>query len=113
VDLKVGDCVSEVPEVHLGVVTVTVVDCSTTHAAQVFLRADVEVNDAIADVANSRCIAGFEQYTGRAVQSSPFVVTYLIDSTQDRTSNNPLPSTVICLAQAANGGQLTEPLPTR
>jgi hypothetical protein len=35
------------------------------------------------------------------------VVSYLIDSNQDRTSNDPLPSTVICLLQAANGGPLT------
>jgi hypothetical protein len=34
-------------------------------------------------------------------------MTYLIDSNQDRTSNNPLPSTVICLLQAADGGPLT------
>jgi hypothetical protein len=35
-------------------------------------------------------------------------VTYLIDSGQDRTSNNPLPSTVICLLQSASGQPLTE-----
>ena len=34
-------------------------------------------------------------------------MTYLIDSNQDRTSNNPLPSTVICLLQSANGHPLT------
>jgi hypothetical protein len=34
-------------------------------------------------------------------------MTYLIDSNQDRTSANPLPSTVICLLAASNGGPLT------
>ncbi|MDT5014658.1 MAG: hypothetical protein QOD39_818, partial [Mycobacterium sp.] len=32
---------------------------------------------------------------------------YLIDSTQDRTVANPLPSTVICLLQATNSQPLT------
>ena len=42
----------------------------------------------------------------RAVPGS-YAVTYLIDSNQDRTSNNPLPSTVICLLQSANVHPLT------
>ena len=82
-------------------VTVSVVDCAIPHSAEVYLRADVEVNAAIADVADRECGAGFTQYTGQSVGGSPFVVTYLIDSNQDRTSANPLPSTVICLLQAA------------
>jgi hypothetical protein len=67
----------------------------------------VEVNAAIADVADRQCNAGFAQYTGQSVGRGPLVVTYLIDSDQDRTSNDPLPSTVICLLQAADGGPLT------
>ena len=88
-------------------VMVSVVDCAIPHAAEVYLRANVEVDAAIADVADRQCDAGFTQYTGRPVGGSPLVVTYLIDSNQDRTSANPLPSTVICLLQASDGGPLT------
>jgi len=108
VDLKVGDCLADVPAVDLGVVTVTIADCATAHAAEVYLRAPMEVNAAIADVANRECVAGFSQYTGRSMDGSSFAVTYLIDSNQDRTSSNPAPSTAICLLQAANGRPLTE-----
>ena len=107
IELQVGDCLADPPPSDPSVVTVSVVDCSIAHAAEVYLRADVEVNAAIADVADRQCAAGFERYTGRAVGDSPLVVTYLIDSNQDRTSTNPLPSTVICLLQASNGGPLT------
>jgi hypothetical protein len=89
------------------VVFVTLVDCAGAHAAEVYLRAAVEVNEAIADVADRDCALGLPQYTGRAASGSPFAMTYLIDSNQDRTSNNPMPSTVICLLQAANGQPLT------
>ena len=47
-------------------------------------------------------------YTGQPFNGSPFTVTYLIDSNQDRTANNPTPSTAICFLQAADGGPLTE-----
>jgi hypothetical protein len=108
VDLEVGDCIADVPAVDLGAVTVSLVDCAAAHAAEVYLRAPVEVNAAIADVANRSCEAGVPDYTGRPVDGSPYSVTYLIDSNQDRTSNNPLPSTVICLLQSASGQPLTE-----
>ena len=55
-----------------------------------------------------KCVEGFSPYTGQSVEGSPFTVTYLIDSNQDRTSNNPTPSTAICFLQAAKGGSLTE-----
>jgi hypothetical protein len=108
IDLEVGDCLADLPPTDPSVVTVTIVDCSAPHAAEVYLRAPLEVNAAIADVGNRECTAGLSQYTGRSSDGSPFAVTYLIDSNQDRTSNNPLPSTVICLLQAANGQPLTE-----
>lgn len=98
VDLQVGDCVTEVPPVDLGAVTVDIVDCATPHQAEVFLLAPIAVNAALADVANQACSAGVTPYTG--LPASDFAVTYLIDSRQDRTSNNPLPSTVICLLQS-------------
>jgi hypothetical protein len=107
VDLQVGDCIAEVPAVDLGEVSVSIVDCATAHAAEVYLRAPVEVDAAIADVANRVCAAGVPDYTGRPADGSPYSVTYLIDSGQDRTSNNPLPSTVICLLQSASGQALT------
>ena len=106
-DLDVGDCLVDLPQVDVGEVTVGIVDCTSPHAAEVFLRAPVEVNAAIADVADQQCAAGVAAYTGRP-DGEDFTVTYLIDSNQDRTSANPLPSTVICLLQAGGGRQLTE-----
>jgi hypothetical protein len=108
VDLQVGDCIGAVPAVDLGEVTVSIVGCGQAHAAEVYLRAPVEVNDAVTDVANQACVAGLPDYIGRSVDGSPYTLTYLIDSRQDRTSNNPLPSTVICMAQSADGRPLTE-----
>ena len=105
VDLVVGDCIADVPAVELGEVTVTTVDCSTPHRAEVYLLAPIAVNAAITDVANQECAAGLPTYTARPADA--FSVTYLIDSRQDRTSNNPLPSTVICLLQASDGLPLT------
>jgi hypothetical protein len=107
VDLKVGDCLAAVPAVDLGEVSVSLVDCAAAHAAEVYLRVPVEVNAAVTDVANRECAAGVPTYTGRSVDGSPYSVTYLIDSRQDRTSNNPMPSTVICLLQSASGQALT------
>ena len=107
IELQVGDCLADPPPSDPSVVTVSVVDCAIPHSAEIYLRTDVEVNAAIADVADRECGAGFTQYTGQSVARSPFVVTYLIDSNQDRTSANPLPSTVICLLQESNGGPLT------
>src|ERR1700730_13425794 len=107
IDLQVGDCLADPPPSDPSVATVSVVDCAIAHAAEVYLRADVEVNAAIADVADRECNAGFTRYTGQSVGGSPFAVTYLIDSNQDRTSANPLPSTVICVLAGSNGGPLT------
>jgi hypothetical protein len=108
IDLEVGDCLADLPPTDLSVATVTIVDCATPHAAEAYFRAPMGVNAAITDVANRECVVGFSQYTGRSVDGSPFAVTYLIDSDQDRTSSNPSPSTVICLLQATNGQPLTE-----
>jgi hypothetical protein len=108
IDLQVGDCVADLPPADLSRVTVSVVDCATAHLAEVYLRAPTAVNTAIANVANRDCAAGFAPYTGRSVDGSPFSITYLIDSNQDRTGANPMPSTVICLLQAASGQPLTE-----
>jgi len=106
-DLNVGDCLVDLPEVDLGEVSVGIVDCAGPHAGEVFLRFPVEVNAAIADVADQQCAAGIAEYTGHPAGDT-FTITYLIDSNQDRTSDNPLPSTVICLLQAVGGQQLTE-----
>ena len=106
-ELQAGDCLADPPPTDPSVVTVSVVDCAIPHSAEVYLRAPVEVNAAIADVADRQCNAGFAQYTGQSVGGGPLVVTYLIDSNQDRTSSDPLPSTVICLLQAAKGGPVT------
>jgi hypothetical protein len=108
VDLQVGDCLADPPPSDPSVVTVTVVDCTTAHQAEVYLRASVGVNEATADVANDKCAAGFSPYTGAPLHGSPYATTYLIDSNQDRTSANPDPSTVLCLLHAADGRPLTE-----
>ena len=103
ITLSVGDCLAGPPPVDPAVVTVTVVDCSQPHLAEVFLRANIPVDAAVTGIANQRCEAGLMEYTGLATAGTPFAISYLIDSEQDRTSNNPYPSTVICLLQDAQG----------
>ncbi len=107
IDLQVGECVADLPPIDLSRVTVTAVDCATPHLAEVYLRGPLAVDKAVAIVANRDCNDGFAPYTGRPVAGSPFSITYLIDSNQDRTGDDPTPSTVICLLQAANGQPLT------
>ncbi|SPM42092.1 hypothetical protein MNAB215_4310 [Mycobacterium numidiamassiliense] len=107
IDLQVGDCVADLPPADLSRVTITVVDCAAAHLAEVYLRAPMAVDTAIANVANRDCVAGFAPYTGKPVDGSSLSITYLIDSNQDRTGANPTPSTLICLLQAANGQPLT------
>ena len=107
IDLQVGDCVADLPPADLSRITVTVVDCGTAHLAEVYLRAPMAVDTAIATVANRDCAAGFPAYTGQSVAGSTYSVNYLIDSNMDRTGANPTPSTLICLLQAANGQSLT------
>jgi hypothetical protein len=107
IDLEVGECVADLPPADLSRVTVTVVDCGTAHLAEVYLRAPMAVDSAVAAVANRDCNAGFAPYTGRPADGGPYTITYLIDSNQDRTGADPTPSTVICLLQAADGQPLT------
>jgi hypothetical protein len=107
-DLQVGDCVAEIPAIDTGVVTTTVVDCATPHQAEVYLLAPLAVDTAIYQTAMEKCAEGFVAYTGQAFNGSRYAVTYLIDSNQDRTTNNPTPSTAICFLQAADGAPLTE-----
>ena len=103
VDLQAGDCLADPPPTDPSVVMVTVVDCAGPHLAETFLRAPLSVNEALSDVGNRECSAGLAKYTG----GGSYAISYLIDSEQDRTSNNPYPSTVICLLQGANGQTLT------
>ncbi|WP_313675460.1 hypothetical protein [Mycolicibacterium sp.] len=105
--LKPGDCLADPPPTDPAVVTVTLVDCSQPHMAEAFLRAPIPVDAALDTTANAECEAGFAQYTGRPSAGGPYIVGYLIDSAQDRTGNIPLPSTVICLLQGAQGQPLT------
>jgi hypothetical protein len=107
IDLQVGDCLADPPPIDPAVLTVTIVDCATTHQAEVYLRAPMADTPAFAVVANRDCAAGFPEYTGHSIDGTPFTTTYLVDSNQDRTSANPAPSTVICLLQAATGRPLT------
>jgi hypothetical protein len=107
-DLEVGDCVTEIPAIDTGVVSTTVVSCSAPHQAEVFLLAPLAVDTAIDQVAMTKCAKGFVDYTGQPFNGNSFAVTYLIDSNQDRTANNPTPSTAICLLQAADGTPLTK-----
>ncbi|GFG95439.1 hypothetical protein MTIM_13180 [Mycobacterium timonense] len=107
IDLRAGQCVADLPPADGSRVDVTVVDCATAHLAEVYLRAPMAVDTAIATVANRDCAAGLAPYTGQSVDAGRFSITYLIDSNQDRTGANPTPSTVICLLQSANGQPLT------
>lgn len=107
IDLRAGQCVTDLPPADGSRVNVTVVDCATAHLAEVYLRAPMAVDAAIATVANRDCAAGFGPYTGQSVEGSRFSITYLIDSNQDRTGATPTPSTVICLLQSANGQPLS------
>lgn len=107
VDLQVGDCLVDLPPTDPSVVMVTTVACATPHRAEAFYRGDVAVNEAVAGVADHACASGFTSYTGHPAAGSRFSVTYLIDSRQDRTSNNPEPSSVICMLYAADGTPLT------
>ncbi|MDR3655381.1 MAG: hypothetical protein P4L48_06840 [Mycobacterium sp.] len=107
IDLQVGECVADLPPADLSRITVTVVDCAAAHLAEVYRRAPMAVDTAIATVANRDCAAGFAPYTGQPVDRSPFSITYLIDSNQDRTGANPTPSTLICLLQSVNDQPLT------
>jgi len=107
IDLKAGDCLAAPPSDDPAEVTVTVVDCATPHLAEAYLRADIPVDAAVTNNANQQCQAGFTQYTGLTQNGSQYTISYLIDSEQDRTSNNPLPSTVICLLQGAQGQSFT------
>ncbi len=104
-----GDCLVDPPDVDLGVVTVTIVDCSSAHRAEVFLLAPIAVNAAVSSVAERECNAGLAPYVSPADPGAAraYAVTHLIYSRQDRTSDNPLPSTVMCLLQSAEGGSLT------
>jgi len=103
IDLKAGDCLAGLPSADPAVLTVTVVDCATPHLAEVYLRAAIPVEAAVTGTTDQQCQAGVTQYTGAPLTDSPYTIFYLIDSEQDRTSNNPLPSTVICLLQGAQG----------
>lgn len=107
IDLRSGQCVADLPPADGSRVDVTVVDCATAHLAEVYLRAPMAVDTAIATVANRDCAAGLAPYTGQSVDAGRFSISYLIDSNQDRTGANPTPSTVICLLQSANGQPLT------
>ena len=105
--LEAGDCLAEAPPTDPAVVMVTLVDCAQPHLAETYLRAPIPVDAALDGTASTQCEAGFVEYTGGPSSGSPYAVTYLIDSDQDRTSNNPLPSTVICLLQDAQGQSLS------
>lgn len=105
--LQIGDCLAAPPSTDPAVVTVDLVDCAVPHQAEVFVRANIPVDTALSDNANAQCATGLTQYTGSSAVGGGYTVTYLIDSDQDRTSNNPLPSTLICLLQSAQGQPLT------
>ncbi|WP_197379897.1 hypothetical protein [Mycolicibacterium mengxianglii] len=106
-DLQPGECIVDLPRVELGEAAVTVVNCTTPHSAEVYLRVPIAVDTAIPDTANEQCAAGLPAYTGQAVESSTYTMTYFVDANQDRTFRNPRPSTAICLLQAEDGSSLT------
>jgi len=106
-ELKPGQCLAAPPPTDPAVVIVDIVDCVKPHSAEVFLRVSIPVDAALTGTANAQCESGLAQYTGNPSAVGQYTITYLIDSDQDRTSNNPLPSTLICLVQGAQGKPLT------
>lgn len=86
---------------------VDLVDCAKPHAAEVYLRVPIPVDAAVTGTANAQCESGLAQYTANASAAGQYLTTYMIDSDQDRTSNNPLPSTLICLLRGTQGQALT------
>lgn len=106
-ELTPGQCLAAPPPTDPAVVTVAVVDCAQPHAAEVFARVKIPVDAAVTGTAITQCETGFAEFTGTPSAGSPYTITYLIDSDQDRTYNNPLPSTVICLLHSAQGQPLT------
>lgn len=106
IELQPGDCLTAPPPTDPAVVSVTVVDCASPHLSEAFLRAAAPVNAAVDGTADAECETGFAAYTGTPSAGSGYVIAYLIDSEQDRTDNNPYPSTVICLLQSATGQTL-------
>lgn len=107
IDLQAHDCLAGRPPTDPAEVMVAVVDCATPHLAEAFLRAEIPVDTALTGTASARCEAGFVDYSGHPAATAGLAITYLIDSEQDRTSNNPYPSTIICLAQSTSGQSLT------
>jgi hypothetical protein len=106
-ELKPGQCLAAPPPTDPAVVIVDIVDCAKPHSAEVFLRVSIPVDAALTGTANAQCESGLAQYTGNASAAGQYTITYLIDSDQDRTFNNPLPSTLICLIQGIQGQPLT------
>ena len=73
-DLQVGDCLGAVPQVDLGEVTVPVVDCTTAHRAEVYLRGRGWVRvDPTAAAAPGRIDGGLARSMGN-VGSLPFLM---------------------------------------
>ncbi len=107
IDLNRGDCLADPPPSDPAVVMVSVIDCAGPHRAETYLRAPLPVNAALAEVAEKDCATGLTSYTATAAEAGRYTTSYLIDSDQDRTANNPYPSTVICLLLSADGQALT------
>ena len=102
IDLQPGNCLADPPPTDPAVVEVRVVDCADPHRAEAYLRAQVPVNAAVTDTASAQCETALPAYTGSDA-AARYRIAYLIDSEQDRTFHNPLPSTVICLLEDADG----------
>ncbi|MDT5010442.1 MAG: hypothetical protein QOH57_2059 [Mycobacterium sp.] len=100
---------AEIPQVDLGELMTTIVDCAAPHKAEVFARAEMWVDSTVPDVADRACTAEFPKYTGRPLATTPYAVSYLVDADQDRTGNHPdAPGTAICLLADASGAALTK-----
>lgn len=106
-ELKPGQCLAAPPPTDPAVVIVDIVDCTKPHSAEVFERVSIPVDAALTGTADAQCNSGLAQYTGNSAAAGQYTITYLIDSDQDRTGNNPLPSTLICLLQGPQGQPLT------
>lgn len=90
------------------IVTVTMVSCTAATRSR-FTPPWAGAGDAAGtSVADRGYATQFTRYTGQSEATSLFTVTYLVDSDRDRTVDNPEPSTVVYLLQAASGQPPTE-----
>ena len=91
------------PPPPIPVVLVTVVGCSGTASGRDVPAANIPVDAAVTDGQQLVRRRPHRLHRQRPAAGADTTITYLVDSEQDRTSNNPYPAAVICPLQSADG----------